>query len=616
MKPRAPLVTLVALAACQGSPPVASRAAPPPAPSITDDALIGLWRARQRFGPDARGPLLLAHTAAGWSADFVGHRIAARVEHDELVFELPADAGAFRAHLPSAAPPARFTGHWISPRSEVHGTRFATPVELVADGAERWRGEVVPLDDSFTLYLRITRRADGVLAAFLRNPERNRGVQLAVDHVERDGDTIRLVGTRGHDAHATVLAGRYDAETAVLALAPGASGGYDFRRDAEASELYPRGQHPARYAYQPPPALADGWPTATLDDVAIDRAGIDAFIQHLIDMPIDSAHAPEVHAVLVARHGKLALEEYFHGEHRDRLHDTRSAAKSLTATLVGAAMHDGAPLALTSPLYQVMAGGAFPADLEPGKRAITLEHLLMMRAGFFCDDRDPGAPGNEDVMWDQTADPDLYHYALQVPLASAPDRQSIYCSMSPNLALGMVARATGGSILDTFDRLIARPLQITRYAWNLDPAGNPYGGGGVRMAPRDFMKLGQLMLDGGAWHGRVILDRGFVARASSPLHDLNGIQYGYLWWSIAYPYKDRTVRAFFAAGNGGQAVMVVPALDLVIAIFAGNYADRAPMIHVQQELAPTWILPAVREPGDDRHAPVVPRPFTSPYGTP
>jgi len=187
--------------------------------------------------------------------------------------------------------------------------------------------------------------------------------------------------------------------------------------------------------------------------------------------------------------------------------------------------------------------------------------------------------------------------------------------MSPNLALGTVGRATGELQLDTFDRLVAGPLHIARYAWPLDPAGHPYGGGGVRALPRDFMKLGQLMLDGGAWNGQRILAREFVDRASSPLHDLSGIQYGYLCWNIEYPYKGRKLRAFFAAGNGGQAVMVIPELDLVIAIYAGNYSDRTG-IHVQQDLVPSYILPAVREPGDDPSVLVVPRDFVTPYGTP
>ncbi|HVG11104.1 MAG TPA: hypothetical protein VNM67_25600 [Thermoanaerobaculia bacterium] len=52
------------------------------------------------------------------------------------------------------------------------------------------------------------------------------------------------------------------------------------------------------------------------------------------------------------------LEEYFHGEHRDKLHESRSAAKSLTATLVGAAINAGAPLELSTPVYKIMNGGA------------------------------------------------------------------------------------------------------------------------------------------------------------------------------------------------------------------------------------------------------------------
>ena len=119
---------------------------------------------------------------------------------------------------------------------------------------------------------------------------------------------------------------------------------------------------------------------------------------------------------------------------------------------------------------------------------------------------------------------------------------------------------------------------------------------GVQLLPRDFMKLGQLMLDGGTWQGRRILGRDFVTRASSPLHDLSRIQYGYLWWSIDYPYKDRTTRAFFAGGNGGQGIMVVPELGLVIATFGGSYGDKGGL-YIQQELAPEYILPAVREPG-------------------
>jgi len=332
-------------------------------------------------------------------------------------------------------------------------------------------------------------------------------------------------------------------------------------------------------------------------------------------MPIVSVHTDEPEAILVGRHGKLVLEEYFHGFNRDKLHDTRSAAKSLTATVIGAAIQNGAPLKLSSPVYEVMNGGSFPPDLDPRKRAMTLADLLMMRAGYYCNDSDPDAPGNEETILEEKEDPDFYRYSLKVPMASQPDTESIYCSMMPNIALGVVGRAAGESALDIFDRLVAKPLQWGRYAWLMDPAGNPYGGGSVQLLPRDFLKVGQVMLNRGTWQDRRILGADFVTKASAPLHDLNMIQYGYLWWSINYPYKDRTVRAYFAGGNGGQGIMVVPDLDLVIGIFAGNYSDHVGL-HIQQDYPPNYILPAVREPGDDPNAPVVWRNFATPYAHP
>jgi hypothetical protein len=60
-----------------------------------------------------------------------------------------------------------------------------------------------------------------------------------------------------------------------------------------------------------------------------------------------------------------------------------------------------------------------------------------------------------------------------------------------------------------------------------------------------------------------------------------------------YPYKDRTVRAYYSGGNGGQIVMVIPELDLVLASYGANYADRSTFFF-QQEVVPKDVLPAVR----------------------
>jgi len=558
-------------------------------PAAAAKDLEGLWQARLRFGPDLRGPLIVCRDADGWSADFGGRTIPAREERGVISFELPGGEGSFRGHFDESD----VAGHWTQSRTVFSGVAYATPVRLTPAAPGCWRGEVQPFDDFYTLYLMLQPRDDGSYDAFVRNPERNFAIFWNLTRLTRDGLVVKLLAKRGGDPENVFAEGTYDAERDVLTI-PLRGGTYDFARDNERSNFYPRGKAPERYVYRPPLARNDGWPTGTLDEVGIDRAAIEKFIQSLIDTPIDSIHAAEDHAVLIARHGKLVLEEYFHGEHRDKLHETRSAAKSLTATLVGAAIEAGAPLDTSTPVYQVMYGGTFPPQLEDRKKAMTVEHLLTMSSGFDCDDgAEPQRPGSEDLMQEQTDDPDWYHYTLNLPMASAPGEETVYCSTNPNLLGGVLRRATGERLTDLFDRFIARPMQFGRYALFLSPTGDPYMGGGVHVLPRDFMKLGQLMLDGGTWHGRRILSREYTIRASSPLRKLGNSQYGYLWWVHEFPYKDRTVRAYSANGNGGQAAVVVPELDLVVMFYGGNYTD-APGFNWNRVHIPKHVLPAVR----------------------
>lgn len=577
---RARILAAVVIAACTLS------GVDLPAQAADSMDLVGLWKAKRRFGPDARGPLMITRSGSAYTADMMGFTVPVRASGGELTFELPNRAGSFRGK-PQAGGSIR--GFWFP------GTaNSATPVTLSPDGPNRWAGDVVPLDDEQTFYLLVSRRPDGTLAAMLRNIERDYGSLLRVRGVVRSGDSIGLVGGRD-PRDSVVIRGTVDTGRRVITLVfPVRGGSYDFRRDDdELSAFYPRGRRPAHYIYRVPPRLDDGWETASAEEMGIDRAALERAIQAVTALSVDSMNAPQVHAVLVARRGKLVLEEYFHGDHRALLHNERSGSKSLTATVVGAAMYAGAPLRLSDAVYRVMNGGTFPADLEPRKRAMTLEHLLSMSSGYFCDDSNQDAPGREDGMWDQDREPDFIRFTLPLPMAYAPGERAIYCSINPNLALGMLGRATGESPYYLFDRLVAAPMGIRRYAWMTDYAGNPYGGGGMALTARDFMKFGQLMLDGGTWKGRRILSREFVERAASPLFPLGRRSYGLAWWSEEMPWRGRTVRAFAALGNGGQIVMVFPELELVVATNGGSYGSLG-WRYQGGELIPNLILPAVR----------------------
>ncbi len=552
--------------------------------------LVGLWKAKKRFGPDARGQLILTRSATGYTADMMGFTIPVSARDGELTFELPNRQGGFRGKLQRGG---SIRGIWFQiPAGELGP---AVAVTLSPAGTNRWSGTVVPQDDQQTFYLLIKRKPDGSLSAMMRNPERDYGAALGVRALARNGNQISLLG--GRTPRDTVITtGTYDTARSVITFNfPNRGGHYDFQRDEdEHSEFYPRGKTPARYVYRVPPEVGDGWETASVSDVDIDRAAIERAVQQLIGMSMDTINAPQVHSLLVVRKGKLVLEEYFHGEERTRLHNTRSGSKSITSVIAGAAMHAGMPVSLSAPVYQVMHGGAFPSDLEPRKRAMTLEHLLTMSSGFFCDDNNDSAPGNESNMWNQSEQPDFYRMALGLPMAFAPGEKAIYCSINTNLALGMLGRATGESPFYLFERLVAVPLGIQRYVWAIDRARNPYGGGGMGLQARDYIKFGQLMLDSGVWKGERIMSREFVARATSNLHQINGTRpYGLAWWQEEKPYKDGTAKGFAMLGAGGNIVVVFPELELVVATTGGSYISRG-WRYPGGELIPNFILPAVR----------------------
>ena len=547
--------------------------------------LTGLWAATARFGPDIRGPLILLRQGKTWRADIAGFSLPARFDGRQVWFELPNGKGSFRGGLSGP----NIVGQWIGPRTQNSGVSYATPVALEPSGPNRWRGEVVPLDDSFTFYLPVTGGRNGTYSAFLRNPERNLGWFIPVRRMALKDDVAILTGYRGSQPERTLAEGRFD--DGVLRVALGGMS-LDFSRVDRGSwsDFYPRGKPGQRYRYAAPLQLDDGWPTASVEDVGISRPGIEAFVQRLIDLPMDSLLTSQIHGLLIARHGKLVVEEYFHGYHRDRPHDTRSAAKSWMAVLLGAAMQAGVPIRLSTPVYKTMLD-SLPQNLDPRKRAMTLEHLISMTAGYDC--AGDSAPGNEDVMQSQTAEPDWYRYTLNVPMLTAPGDTIVYCSIEPNLAGGMLRKIAGEPLAEMFHRLVARPLKMSNYHLFLSPTGEAYGGGGHRFLPRDFMKLAQLMLNEGRWNGRQIFSREWALKSAAALRNLSkSQQYGWLWNSMEYPYKGRTVRGFFAAGNGGQIFMGIPALDLVIAFTGGNYSDPALFIP-QRVFVPEMILPAV-----------------------
>jgi CubicO group peptidase (beta-lactamase class C family) len=197
---------------------------------------------------------------------------------------------------------------------------------------------------------------------------------------------------------------------------------------------------------------------------------------------------------------------------------------------------------------------------------------------------------------DEQPDRDYYRYTLHLPMEYKPGTQAAYCSVNANLLGAVLTAATGEPVSDLFERLVAEPLHITRYSLGPQPTGEIYLAGGMFLLPRDFMKFGQLMLSGGVWNGKRIVSEDYARRAGTPhvtLRDQRwGMRFGYLWWTTDYEYKGKKVHAYFASGNGGQEVVVIPELDLVIGSYGGSYNAHGGWALIRDYI-PKYILPAL-----------------------
>ena len=407
-----------------------------------DDSLVGIWSSETLLGSALRGNLTVVREVSGWRASLSDATSKFRVTADAVRFAFPGNAGGFRGML--ARDRRTIAGFWLQPAGDTKDRQdpggssqaFASPLVLTRAGRSAWRGTVQPLEDRFTLYLRIFRGEDGSLLGAFRNPEQGSHGPAMQLRVARDGDSVTFAA-RPDPAEpevrmsATLLrspdrlrihwpdAGR------VLELAR--------RTPSEAAGFYPRPPGEPKYVYRQPPDIGDGWATSRAADAGMDEAALAHLVQRLIDADPSVRRPALIHSLLVAYQGKLVLEEYFFGFDRDRPHDLRSAGKSFSSVLLGAAMRRGARISPESDVYPLLAGRGPFANPDPRKSEITLAHLLTHTSGLACDDNDPASPGNEMTMQTQERQPDWWKYMLDLPVAHDPGSRYAYCSAGTNL---------------------------------------------------------------------------------------------------------------------------------------------------------------------------------------
>lgn len=358
---------------------------------------------------------------------------------------------------------------------------------------------------------------------------------------------------------------------------------------------------PGPSPYNTPATAADGWKVA-------DARQLGWKLSRLADLEtaIAANEFPGVTSIVVAQQGKLVYERYFGDGTPERLNDTRSATKSITALLVGAAIDRQLLPSAQAKVYDYFGDQAPWQHASARKSAITVEDLLTMSSAWECDDENQFSSGNEERMYLSES---WTRFALDLPLRgfapwmtrpenSPHGRAFSYCTAGSFLLGALVEKVAGKPLAAFSAEVLERPLGITQVQWNTSSEGVGMGGGGTRYRSRDLAKLGQLVADGGRWQGRQIISKAWIDQAltvhAQAREDAN---YGYQFWNFRIPGSTAdggkvTTPAWAMSGNGGNYVFIVPELKLVAVITRSSYNQRN--VHPQsQQMFGDYLLKAL-----------------------
>ena len=345
-------------------------------------------------------------------------------------------------------------------------------------------------------------------------------------------------------------------------------------------------------------ALATAVPlTSPAAPAALDSARITA-----LESAIATQDIKQITSVLLLVDGQVAYEGYFNGGTADTLNDVRSASKSVTAMLIGAAIGDGSLPGVQARVYDYFPGFTAHHPVDPRLRTTTVEDLLTMSTLWECDDENAFSAGHEERMY---VTEHWLDFVLALPVKgfapwmtrpedSPHGRAHAYCTANSFVLGAVLGQATKQPLADYAAQVLERPLGITASKWNRSPEGIGMGGGGTRYRSRDLARLGELVLAEGRWHGKQLIPAGYVrAMVSAQASAGDGSDYGYQWWGLKLPVDGQQTTVWTMSGNGGNYVFVMPEKKLVAVITSQAY-NRSYAHPQSRRILTEFLLPALR----------------------
>ena len=331
-------------------------------------------------------------------------------------------------------------------------------------------------------------------------------------------------------------------------------------RPAIAEMLRPGAEDLDAVVYSPLPS--DHWKVSTPAEQELDP-------RLVAELYLDASRLETLYGLLVVKNGHLVAESYFNGGAVDQEALLQSASKSFTSALVGIALDQDC---LTSVDQKMMDFFPEYADqiVDPRKEQITIRDLLQMRAGYPWEESDP-------ALWEALLSGDYLRRTVNFHLVADPGSQFNYSNLSSHFLGVIVARACDADLGAFAQEHLFSPIGAELGKWITDKDGYRIAGGEIHTTARDAAKFGQLYLNDGEYEGNQVVPADWVgeslqsyspdvwvthARLNRIGRYFRDLGYGYQWWSATVGGR----RIDFAAGHGGQYIVLVHDLDMVIVV--------------------------------------------------
>ena len=263
--------------------------------------------------------------------------------------------------------------------------------------------------------------------------------------------------------------------------------------------------------------------------------------------------------LLVVHRDAIRLEKYSLNYGPTAHWESFSVAKSITSTLVGAAVQDGFIHSVDDSVSKYI----------PGLRGsvydnVTVRQLLTMTSGVQWNEDylDPNSDAVRLRLYQPERGADVtVSYMRRLTRAFAPGEKWVYKTGETNLVGVLVSQATGKSLSRYLAEKIWMPYGMERPAyWELDQSGKAMGGCCLSATLRDYARFGQFILGGAKIDGHSVAPPDWLPSATRKQVDIGspGRGYGYQWWT-------NDDGSFLAIGIFGQSVFIDPKRELVIA---------------------------------------------------